>query len=63
MIRSENGGVFRAAHYKEDDEQYCLQEDAKLNAYLDRFGLEGSDELEAVIPTYFISRGEQNLCG
>lgn len=42
--------VFRAAHYKEDDEQYCLQEDAKLNAYLDRFGLEGSDELEAVIP-------------
>lgn len=42
--------VFRAAHYKEEDEQYCLQEDVKLNTYLERFGLEGSDELEAVIP-------------
>ncbi len=42
--------VFRAAHYKEEDEQYCLQEDAKLNAYLEKFGLEGSEELEAVIP-------------
>ena len=42
--------VFRAAHYKEEDEQYCLQEDVKLNAYLEKFGLEGSDELEAVIP-------------
>lgn len=41
--------MFRAAHAKEDDEAYCLQEDERLNAYLERFGLEGSDELEAVI--------------
>lgn len=41
--------MFRAAHSREDDEGYCLQEDERLNAYLERFGLEGSDELEAVI--------------
>lgn len=41
--------VFRAAHFKENDEEYCLQEDEALNTYLDKFGLEGSDELEAVI--------------
>lgn len=41
--------VFRAAHSKENDEEYCLQEDEKLNEYLDKFGLEGSEELEAII--------------
>ena len=35
--------VFRAAHYKEEDEEYCLQEDTKLNEYLEKFGLEGSE--------------------
>ncbi|MBP3886772.1 MAG: hypothetical protein J6F30_03830 [Cellulosilyticum sp.] len=41
--------VFRATHYKEEDEEYCLQEDGRLNHYLDKFGLEGSEEMEAVI--------------
>jgi len=41
--------VFRAAHSKENDEEYALQEDEKLNAYLDKFRLEGIEELEAVI--------------
>lgn len=41
--------VFRAAHYKEEDEEYCLQEDKKLNDYLEKFGLEGSEEMEAII--------------
>ena len=41
--------VFRAAHFKEEDEEYCLQEDEKLNQYLDKFGLEGSEEMEAII--------------
>lgn len=41
--------VFRATHYKEEDEEYCLQEDERLNHYLDKFGLEGSEEIEAVI--------------
>lgn len=41
--------VFRAAHSKEEDEEYCLQEDEKLNNHLDKFGLEGIEELEAVI--------------
>ncbi|MEE1072818.1 MAG: hypothetical protein U0L26_10685 [Cellulosilyticum sp.] len=41
--------VFRAAHYKEEDEEYCLQEDTKLNEYLEKFGLEGSEEMEAII--------------
>ncbi len=40
---------FRATHYKEDDEEYCLQEDERLSHYLEKFGLEGSDEMEAVI--------------
>ncbi|ADZ82337.1 TRAFAC clade GTPase domain-containing protein [Cellulosilyticum lentocellum] len=46
--------VFRAAHSKEEDEEYCLQEDAKLNEYLERFGLEGSEELEAVLNPYLV---------
>lgn len=46
--------VFRAAHVKEEDEEYCLQEDTKLNEYLERFGLEGSDELEAVLDPYLV---------
>lgn len=41
--------MFRATHSKENDIEYCLQEDIRLNTYLDKFGLEGSDELEAVI--------------
>lgn len=41
--------VFRAAHYKEEDEEYCLQEDVKLSQYLEKFGLEGSEEMEAII--------------
>lgn len=41
--------VFRAAHSREEDEEYALQEDEKLNVYLNRFGLEGIEELEAVI--------------
>lgn len=41
--------VFRAAHSKENDEEYALQEDERLNAYLDKFRLEGIEELEAVI--------------
>lgn len=46
---SSDSVVFRATHDKEDDEEYCLQEDAKLNSYLEKFGLEGSEEMEAVI--------------
>ena len=46
--------VFRAAHSMEEDEEYCLQEDAKLNEYLERFGLEGSEELEAVLNPYLV---------
>ncbi len=38
----------------EEDEEYCLQEDAKLNEYLERFGLEGSEELEAVLNPYLV---------
>jgi hypothetical protein len=41
--------VFRATHSKEDDEEYALQEDEKLNAYLEKFRMEGIEELEAVI--------------
>ena len=52
--------VFRAAHYKEEDEEYCLQEDAKLNSYLEKFGLEGSEEMEAVIyPKLFPEENKQ----
>ncbi len=40
--------VFRLTHHT-DDEKYCLQEDLLLNDYLEKFGLEASDELEAVI--------------
>ena len=41
--------IFRATHSKENDEEYALQEDEKLNAYLDKFRLEGIEELETVI--------------
>ena len=46
---SSDAVMFRASHTKEDDEQYCLQEDERLNYYLERFGLEGSEEMEAVL--------------
>ncbi len=46
--------VFRATHFKEEDEEYCLQEDELLNRYLERFGLEGSEELEAIIHPQYI---------
>ncbi len=46
--------VFRATHAKEEDEEYCLQEDEKLNRYIGRFGLEGSDEMEAVLNPYLV---------
>ncbi|WP_409344076.1 TRAFAC clade GTPase domain-containing protein [Paenibacillus sp. MBLB4367] len=42
--------VFRAAHHREDDEDYALAEDDVLNRYRKRFGLGTFDELEAVIP-------------
>jgi len=41
--------VFRAAHHREDDEDYALQEDELLNRYRDKFGLDAIDDLEAVI--------------
>ncbi|CAI9004402.1 DO-GTPase2 domain-containing protein [Brevibacillus sp. IT-7CA2] len=41
--------VFRATHYRQDDEDYALQEDEILNAHRDKFGLDAIDELEAVI--------------
>ncbi|RJG24004.1 TRAFAC clade GTPase domain-containing protein [Paenibacillus thiaminolyticus] len=41
--------VFRAAHHREDDENYALQEDEKLNKYRDRFGLDTVYDMEAVI--------------
>lgn len=41
--------VFRAAHHRQDDEDYALQEDEILNHYRDKFGLDAIDELEAVI--------------
>ncbi len=41
--------VFRAAHHREDDEDYALQEDELLNKYRDKFGLEAIEELEAII--------------
>ncbi|MGJ7910720.1 TRAFAC clade GTPase domain-containing protein [Neobacillus sp. LXY-1] len=40
--------VFRAAHYRDDDETLALQEDEKLNQYRAKFGLAPID-LEAVI--------------
>lgn len=41
--------VFRAAHHREDDEDYALQEDQELNKYREKFGLAPYDELEAVL--------------
>jgi len=41
--------VFRAAHHREDDETFHLQEDDKLNQYRAKFGLAPIDELEAWI--------------
>lgn len=41
--------VFRAAHHREDDEDYALQEDVILNQYRNKFGLDDIEEIEAVI--------------
>ncbi|PWW37206.1 MULTISPECIES: TRAFAC clade GTPase domain-containing protein [Paenibacillus] len=41
--------VFRAAHHREDDEDYALGEDAKLNRYRERFGLDTVFDMEAVL--------------
>lgn len=47
--------VFRAAHDRDDDEAFALQEDEKLNHYRAGFGLAPIDELEAVIDPARIS--------
>ncbi|MEC0089539.1 TRAFAC clade GTPase domain-containing protein [Paenibacillus macquariensis] len=41
--------VFRAAHHREDDENYALGEDNELNRYRERFGLDTVDDIEAII--------------
>ncbi|WP_160722759.1 TRAFAC clade GTPase domain-containing protein [Bacillus sp. USDA818B3_A] len=41
--------VFRAAHFRDDDEEFALQEDERLNDYRAKFGLAPIDELEAII--------------
>ncbi|AJS60969.1 TRAFAC clade GTPase domain-containing protein [Paenibacillus sp. IHBB 10380] len=41
--------VFRAAHHREDDEDYALGEDDALNKYRERFGLDTVDDIEAII--------------
>ncbi|USG65568.1 hypothetical protein NDK47_26290 [Brevibacillus ruminantium] len=41
--------VFRAAHHREEDEDYALQEDVILNQYRNKFGLDDIEEIEAVI--------------
>jgi hypothetical protein len=41
--------VFRAAHHRDDDQDYALQEDEALNKYREKFNLAAIDELEAVI--------------
>ncbi|MFB5673882.1 hypothetical protein ACE3NQ_10520 [Paenibacillus terreus] len=41
--------VFRAAHHREDDEDFALGEDELLNKYRERFGLDQVYEMEAVI--------------
>lgn len=41
--------VFRAAHHREDDEDYALGEDEQLNKYRERFGLDTVYDLEAII--------------
>jgi len=40
---------FRASHHREDDEDYGLGEDAKLNKYRSRFGLDTVHDMEAVL--------------
>lgn len=44
--------VFRAAHHRDDDEDYALGEDAKLNRYRERFGLDTVFDMEAVLSPY-----------
>ncbi|KPU43313.1 hypothetical protein OXPF_27540 [Oxobacter pfennigii] len=46
---SPDKAVFRAAHYKEDDEEFQLQEDENLNAYRAKFDLGPLPDMEAVI--------------
>jgi hypothetical protein len=41
--------VFRATHHLEDDEEYALQEDEKLNKYRDRYNLDAAPEMEAIL--------------
>ncbi len=41
--------VFRAAHWKDDDEDYRLQEDEILNKWRAKFGLADVDDLECCI--------------
>lgn len=41
--------MFRAAHHRDDDEDYALGEDAKLNRYRERFGLDTVFDMEAVL--------------
>ncbi|WP_315793867.1 TRAFAC clade GTPase domain-containing protein [Paenibacillus sp. BIC5C1] len=41
--------VFRATHHRDDDEDYALGEDAKLNRYRERFGLDTVFDMEAVL--------------
>ncbi len=41
--------VFRAAHSREDDEDYALGEDEALNKYRERFGLDSVHDMEAVL--------------
>ncbi|MED5020884.1 hypothetical protein P9847_26835 [Paenibacillus chibensis] len=41
--------VFRAAHSREDDEDYALQEDEQLNRYRERFGLDSVYDMEAIL--------------
>lgn len=44
--------VFRAAHHRDDDEDYALGEDAKLNQYRERFGLDTVFDMEAVLSPF-----------
>ncbi|MBP2000794.1 GTPase SAR1 family protein [Paenibacillus shirakamiensis] len=41
--------VFRAAHNREDDEDYALGEDVELNRYRARFGLDTVHDIEAIL--------------
>ncbi|MNO21475.1 hypothetical protein D3C76_112490 [compost metagenome] len=44
-----NEVVFRATHYREDDEDYALGEDEALNKYRERFGLDTVYDMEAIL--------------